>query len=225
MPTDGSTRPVLRRDAQRSIEKLTAAAIELFTERGLDCPLDEIARRAGVSPGTLYHRFGTREALIDAVVPELAAEQLDTAVQYAEANSDPWERFARYVEKISTMMASDSALSDAVTRRYDDTPRLSAVCTEAFDRAWTYAEQAQEAGQLRADFVTGDFILLFTANAAHARLAPDVWRRGLAFILDGLRASAAHPLPVGPLDSDQLAEAMHHTPEPHTGTARARTRR
>ncbi|MFD0448990.1 helix-turn-helix domain-containing protein [Streptomyces indonesiensis] len=63
----------LRRDARRSIEKITAVAVEMFAERGLDCPLGEIARRAGVSPGTIYHRFGGRAGLIEAVAPQVAA--------------------------------------------------------------------------------------------------------------------------------------------------------
>ncbi|QOV40501.1 hypothetical protein IM697_20110 [Streptomyces ferrugineus] len=37
---------------------------------------------------------------------------------------------------------------------------------------------------------------------------PDAWRRGIAFILDGLRTEAAHPLPTAPLTSQQLYEVM-----------------
>ena len=52
---------------------MTAAA-ELFAERGVDVPLDEIARRAGVSIGTLYNHFPNRGALLDAVLPDWGAE-------------------------------------------------------------------------------------------------------------------------------------------------------
>ncbi|MEV8373089.1 helix-turn-helix domain-containing protein [Kribbella sp. NPDC056861] len=208
----------MRKDAQRNIEKLTAAAVELFTERGLDCPLDEIARRAGVSHGTLYSRFGTREALIDAVVPQLAEDQLAAAIQHAEAGADAWDQFARYVEKISELISCDPALSDAITRRYADTPRLSAVCDESLDRGREYMKAAHDAGLLRADFTAEDFILLFSATAATSRTtaatAPGSWRRGLAFTLDGLRATAAHPLPVGPLSPEQAADAMHYNANP-----------
>jgi len=62
----------LRRDAQDSVARLRAAALEIFRTNGLDASLYEIARAAGVSIGTLYHRFGTREGLIDAVIPEIA---------------------------------------------------------------------------------------------------------------------------------------------------------
>jgi len=60
----------LRRDAQRNHDLLVQAARDVFAAKGLDAPLDEIARRAGVSPGTLYHRFATREALIEAAMQE-----------------------------------------------------------------------------------------------------------------------------------------------------------
>lgn len=39
-------------------------------------------------------------------------------------------------------------------------------------------------------------------------VAPDVWRRFLAFYLDGLRAAAAHPITVRPLSAEQIAGLM-----------------
>ncbi|WP_245979832.1 TetR/AcrR family transcriptional regulator [Streptomyces diacarni] len=76
----------MRADAQRNAEKLRAAAAELFQERGLQVPLEEIARRAGVSHGTLYNLFGTREALIDEVVTDRAARR----GAWKRSPSGPW---------------------------------------------------------------------------------------------------------------------------------------
>ncbi|MEU0358086.1 TetR/AcrR family transcriptional regulator [Streptomyces cyaneofuscatus] len=59
----------LRRDARDNVAKLRAAALEVFTAKGLGAPLEETAKAAGVSVGTLYNRFGPREALIDSVIP------------------------------------------------------------------------------------------------------------------------------------------------------------
>ena len=59
--------PVRRRDARRNRELLVTAAHEVFTEQGLEAPLDVIARRAGVGNATLYRHFPSRAALIDAV--------------------------------------------------------------------------------------------------------------------------------------------------------------
>ena len=58
----------LRADARRNQEQVLQAARDLFVERGIDCPLEEIARRAGVGIGTLYRRFGDRDALVRAVL-------------------------------------------------------------------------------------------------------------------------------------------------------------
>ncbi len=56
-----------RSDAQRNRERLLEVARAVFTEHGAGATLDEIARRAGVGPGTLYRHFPTRDALIEAV--------------------------------------------------------------------------------------------------------------------------------------------------------------
>ena len=98
MPEKSEPASGLRADAQRNLEKLRAAAAEAFSERGLDAPLEEIAERAGVSIGTLYNRLGSRETLIDAVITDTAAAQVAAAVERAETITDPWGRFARYVE-------------------------------------------------------------------------------------------------------------------------------
>ena len=53
----------LRADARRNMEKVVEAAAEVFARDGLDVPLEDIARRAGVRAGTIYNRFGGREGL------------------------------------------------------------------------------------------------------------------------------------------------------------------
>ena len=69
--TDTARKP-LRADAQRNYDKIVETARQTFRERGADASLDEIAKRAGVGPGTLYRHFPTREALIDAVMRDWA---------------------------------------------------------------------------------------------------------------------------------------------------------
>ena len=60
----------MRADARRNYDKILATARIVFTERGTDSSLDEIAKRAGVGPGTLYRHFPTREALVDALMQD-----------------------------------------------------------------------------------------------------------------------------------------------------------
>jgi len=60
----------LRKDAEQHRQQLLTAAVLVFNEQGLDASVTEIARVAGVGVGTLYRRFPTKEALVDALVRE-----------------------------------------------------------------------------------------------------------------------------------------------------------
>src|SRR6202035_4132386 len=68
-----------RADAQRNRERILEVAKQAFTRSGADTSLDEIAKQAGVGPGTLYRHFPTREELLKAVyrteVEKLAAAE------------------------------------------------------------------------------------------------------------------------------------------------------
>jgi AcrR family transcriptional regulator len=68
-----------RTDAQRNRERILEVAREAFARHGANTSLDDIAKEAGVGPGTLYRHFPTRDALIEAVyrteVEKLAAAE------------------------------------------------------------------------------------------------------------------------------------------------------
>jgi AcrR family transcriptional regulator len=187
----GADRPPLRADARRSLEKLKATAIRVFSERGLDTPLEVVAQQAGVSIGTLYNRFGSREGLIDAVAADLAAARLRGAVQRARSRTDRWERFATFVELICELQSTDPGFNDVVSRRYPEAIQLKAVCDEALEHATEFIRDAQRHGSLRPDFTAQDLFTVLLANASLVRatpgVAPGAWRRNLAFLLDGLR--------------------------------------
>lgn len=71
MPFCDSADPPRRRRKEARPQELTAAALELFTERGFAATrLEDIAARAGVSKGTLYLYFDSKEALFEAVIRE-----------------------------------------------------------------------------------------------------------------------------------------------------------
>jgi AcrR family transcriptional regulator len=202
-------RPTLRADARRNLERLKAAALEVFQERGLSAPLEVVAQRAGVSIGTLYNRFASRQELIDAVVPELAAAKLGQAVQRAREQTSPWQRFAVYIEQMCALQAADPALNDIIARSYQDSTELTAICQDSVTVGSRLLAEAKADGSLRPDLTADDVFLVFWLNAHLTRttstVAPDAWRRQIAFLLDGLRAGAATPLPVGP---DAVATAL-----------------
>ncbi|WP_433273684.1 TetR/AcrR family transcriptional regulator [Actinosynnema sp. CS-041913] len=187
----------LRADAARNRRKLLDAATEVFGERGLDAPLEHIARRAGVSIGTLYAHFPTREAFFDAIFPERLAV-LDRIADAAMADPDPWRGFVAFLEGLFTLQAEDHGLNDALARRFPDATEVAEVCHRGARHAERIINRAKESGRLRADFELSDLTALTWAMSQVIResadSAPDTWRRCLAFVVDGLRAEAAHPI-------------------------------
>src|SRR5258708_38916566 len=61
----------MRSDALKNRERLLVAAGQVFEEKGLQASVADVARVAGVGMGTLYRRFPSKEALIDALVTEV----------------------------------------------------------------------------------------------------------------------------------------------------------
>ncbi|GAA5167681.1 TetR/AcrR family transcriptional regulator [Amycolatopsis dongchuanensis] len=122
------------------------AATEVFREKGLGVPLEEIAQRAGVSAGTLYNRFGGREALIDAVMPALVAERMGEALSRAEALADPWGSLVTYVTVLCEQQAGDPAFRDVVSRQLAGRPELTAKCEAELGKSVPLFERARRAG-------------------------------------------------------------------------------
>ncbi|HZR49353.1 MAG TPA: helix-turn-helix domain-containing protein [Streptosporangiaceae bacterium] len=180
----------LRRDAQRNRALLVAAAREVFGVKGLDAPLEEIARKAGVAIGTLYNRFPTRAALIEAAflgILEQAVEICEGALKL----DDPWDGFVYYLEQTCEMQAMDRGLTELCAGNITGAPGLDAAKARGVEALHRIIERAQKAGQLRADFQVADLTTLVSATARAAEYGPDPdsWRRHLGFLLDGLRAN------------------------------------
>jgi AcrR family transcriptional regulator len=190
----GGRAPSLRRDARDNLAKLQAAAVEVFQEDGLGAPLESVAKRAGVSIGTLYNRFGSREALIDASVGGLAAARLDDAVERAGAIGDPWGRFASFVTQLTELQATWPVVSDVFERKFPGAHEVTAICDRTLENAAAFITDAQRSGSLRPDFDPRDLVALLTSNAAIVKATrqadPEAWRRHLGFFLDGIRGAA-----------------------------------
>jgi AcrR family transcriptional regulator len=108
----------MRADAQRNRDKLVEVARQVFREKGYDAPLDEIAKKAGVGPGTLYRHFPTRDALLDAVMQRWV-DSVEVATEKALAREgDPHDVllgwFETYVALISTYKGNPAKLTSAM---------------------------------------------------------------------------------------------------------------
>jgi len=191
----------LRADALRNRRRIVAAAREVFEERGLDVPLDEIAERAGVGAGTLYRRFSTREELVEAAF-EGELQTWARAAEEALRCEDPWAGFSTFIEQICATMAADRGFSDLVTVRLPTSQLAACLCERMGHALKEVVRRAQEAGALREDFVPEDVLLFFMANAGVVQVthcaAPHAWRRLVAFLLEACRAGNTGPLPAAP---------------------------
>lgn len=180
----------MRVDAARNRDRLMAAAAELFATRGVDVPLEDIARHAGVSIGTLYNNFANRGALLDAVLPDGLAE-VQRLAETAAAEPDAWRAFTGFLEGVFALQARDRSINEAIARSPVGDVDIAAECGRAGGIVGAVIDRAHEAAVLRADFGPADLTTLMTAMSQVIVLASGddaVWRRHLGFVLDGLRA-------------------------------------
>jgi AcrR family transcriptional regulator len=191
----------LRVDAERNRQRVVAAAREAFAELGIEVPMEEIARRAGVGVGTLYRRYPTRGDLIAAAF-EVKMTAYAEAAREALDDPDPWHGFCGLVERVCAMQAGDRGFTTVLTLTFPTAKRFEADRGRAFADFTTLVERAKAAGRLRADFVTEDLPMFLMANAgvltATADAAPETWRRLVGYLVQACAASAAQPLPDPP---------------------------
>lgn len=190
----------LRADAERNRTRILDAGRRVFAEHGLGVGVDVVAREAGVGVGTLYRRFPTKEDLLAAIVEERAAALRATLAEIDEP--DPWEAFAAAAAALAQKSARDRGFFEALQSA--DQPLPLPVCAREHATAAIapFLARAQAAGVVRADVVAFD-VLVLCANAGRmprwrSELEPDLWRRFLAIMLDGLRAAGASALPHPP---------------------------
>ncbi|MCP2340928.1 TetR/AcrR family transcriptional regulator [Actinomadura rupiterrae] len=199
----------LRADARRNRDRLVAAAAEVFAERGLGAPLEDVARRAGVSIGTLYNRFPTRDDLVDAVFRERLGA-LDRVAAEALADPDPWNGFVLFVEGLFELQAADLGLNEALASMFPAAAGMEEACGRGMRDLGLVIGRARDAGVLRADFEATDVALLVLGMSRvigdSLEVAPGAWRRCLGFVLDGLRPEAARPGGVPALTAEELAQ-------------------
>jgi AcrR family transcriptional regulator len=187
---DGAGERPLRRDAERNRQRVLAAAAEVFTERGLDATLDEVARAAGVGIGTVYRRFPDKASLIS----ELFLDRIDALVSVAEeacAAPDPWQGLVTFLEFVAAALADDLGLRQLMMFGTYDRDQVCYARDRMGPVISRLVERAQATGDLRPDFEATDvkmiaFMLASIAEYA-ASATPSVWRRYLAMLIDGLR--------------------------------------
>ncbi|WP_328584369.1 TetR/AcrR family transcriptional regulator [Streptomyces sp. NBC_00370] len=207
MVSDDSRQPPLRKDARRNRETLIGAAREIYAERGIDAPLDDIARRAGVGNATLYRHFPGRAELVEAVFRDALAAIL-RAAEEARTAPEAWTGLTTYLDHVFGLLAAERGTNDLLTTDIQGVPTLDALREGNRLTLDTLLRRAQRQGTVRADLTVEDLLFLLAALGRAVPAAPGTWRRYLALVLDGLRPAAARPLPVPPLDPEQFGAAL-----------------
>jgi AcrR family transcriptional regulator len=181
-----------RADARRNVEGIRQAALDVFRSSGLTTPLDEVARAAGVSKGTIYHRFGGRRGLIDAVVDELVAERIQGIIAAADRLDGPRDRFEEYLLGMWLLQYDEPAANDVLIRALPESAPLTDLCERAARFARDVLADAQQAGVVREDLTPEDLNYLILERGlvvqACAKQTRVDYRRRLQFMLDGLRS-------------------------------------
>lgn len=189
-----------RSDSRRNRLRLVEAARAVVAERGLDVAGSEIAGRAEVGIGTLYRRFGSKEALVQAAMAEVVGEVL-AAAREALDEPDPAAGLAGFMTTFARVQHEHRGMADLV--RAEPGQRPDAFAEHAAELrlvAERLVDRARAAGSVRADLSWRDVVVLCQAAGSCGQcldVRPDgqQWRRTLAVMLAGLRPDVRDPLP------------------------------
>jgi len=155
----------MRADALKNYEQLLDVAQTVIAEQGAEASLRDIARRAGVGLATLYRRFPTREALLEALLHVSFRELTEQAAELRVSASPreallTWLRdctaFTRTYRGVTTLMMT--AIEDPTSALHDSCTALRSAGTQLLTRA-------QATGDARTNLDGTDLFALIAATA------------------------------------------------------------
>lgn len=190
VPSSRGNQRLQRTDARRNADRLRQAAAELFEGDGFSTRMEDVARRAGLSVGTLYNLFGGRAGLVAAVVFDLAQARLQATLTMVKTQPDAWSRFAAFVRGLCELLQAGPSTDADASRQYVDAARALAVSEYALSVGEELIQAAHRDGSLRQDFGRDDLLQLLWS---HGSLVLDQvgndegWRRSTRHVLDGLQ--------------------------------------
>jgi AcrR family transcriptional regulator len=175
-------------------------AQQMFAADGLGVSLDEIARRAGVGPGTVHRHFPAKEALYLAVAVD-QIEQMAAAAKVLAATGDP---ATALFTQLSQMMASGTenvaVKSALMAAEFDLRAAAPDIAADLTRHVADLLDRAQAAGAVRDDATVEEVMALVAGAFAAIRHAGAETSRQRAahiaqLILDGLRPQARRAMP------------------------------
>ena len=191
-----ATRPdpgTQRADARRNRARILEVAVDAFARDGLGVPVQEIARRAGVSTGTVSRHFPAKDDLFAAIILDRFQRLVATARTLA-ATELPGPAFYRYIEAVALEGAGNRAVVNALAGAGFDVRAAAGGADMDLTGAWNaLLSSAQAAGQVRADITIDDVKALVIACCAPGNgsdSAKDATRRLLSVVTAGLKPAA-----------------------------------
>jgi AcrR family transcriptional regulator len=178
-----------RADAQRNRERILEVAKEAFARSGGDVSLDDIARRAGVGPGTLYRHFPTRGALLEAVY-RTEVEKLAIAHHDYVRTMPPVEALRAWMFHFVDYIATKQLIAPALNSLITDTSKLYECSRgQIKDAMDALVQRAIESGDIRPDIDPLDFLraLVGVSNVASAPNWPQSAKRLVDILIAGSR--------------------------------------
>jgi AcrR family transcriptional regulator len=188
----------LRADAVRNRQLLLSAAAAAFAEQGTNVSIAEIAQRAGVGKGTVFRHFASKEDLIAAIMGELIDRLVSVGTGLSDA-ADPAAALFEFMTVAIERLTEDRALCDVIGRPSLQVPAVQAGINGLCEVVEVLTARARLQGAIRHD-ITGQDIVLLLAGV-HQTAAPlmdtlpQLWRRYLRLVFDGLRSQTSEPLP------------------------------
>jgi AcrR family transcriptional regulator len=183
----------VRADARRNLDKIVEAAAEVVAERGINAPMEAIAKQAGVGVGTLYRRFPDRAALIAALGRHYVASVNQAVVAAVNGAPDAWTAIREFVTWVADpgRGALAAALAELPAETFVDKE------FEEDQRRWVHqldelVHRAQADGTMRSDVSAEDLIHLLKVFTCRPDTLPAPVAaqpmKYLHLMLDGMRA-------------------------------------
>ena len=178
-----------RSDAQRNRERILEVAKQVFTRRGADASMDEIAKRAKFGPGTLYRHFQTRDDLLAAVyITEV--EKLAAAQKKLSADLLPIEALRAWLLVFIEYIATKKIIAPALNAMAGGPSRVFQQSAQIMEEAANaLASHAISSGDLRPDVDPMDLMraIYGLSTAGSADDWPEKARKFVDILLQGSR--------------------------------------
>ena len=177
-----------RSDAQRNRERILEVAREAFSRAGAHASLDDIARTAGVGPGTLYRHFPTREELLAAVYHS-EMEKLAAAEQRFAAELPPVEALRAWLLLFIDYIGKKQLIAPALNALLGDPKKVfEASYARIWDAIRALVKRSVDNGDIRKDLDPIDLLRALIGVASVGTSAD--WQPSARRLVDILIAGA-----------------------------------